>query len=135
MLKEVEELKQRIGICFVPETIEYLKRGGRIGLMKSTIASVLGIKPVLHFKLGKLESKKKGIGMAKAIVEMVNDLPSNIKRLYVVYIHEAPKHLESLVAKIKEKYNIEVKTTQAIGPVIGSHIGVGALGVAYLADK
>lgn len=126
-----ETLRKNVCIQFVPATMEYLKRGGRIDLLSATIASVLNIKPILSFKNGKLENTKKCLGMQKAIAEMVAEIPKAVKKIYVCYIHEA-EWLQKIMDKVNQTFNFGITQAKKIGPVIGSHIGIGAVGVAYL---
>lgn len=126
-----ENLRKSVCIQFVPQTMEYLKRGGRIDLLSATIASVLNIKPILSFKNGKLENTKKCLGMQKAISEMVAEIPKTVKKIYVCYIHEA-EWTQKLMDKVNQAFNFGITQAKKIGPVIGSHIGIGAVGLAYL---
>lgn len=133
IIKQANTIKEKIYLEFVPSTMEYLKRGGRLNLLSATIASVLNIKPILSFKQGSLTNTKKVLGMPKAIAELVANVPANIKKLYVIYIHESA-WLNKLVNKVSATLNIEVVTQLKVGPVIGSHLGVGAVGLAYITD-
>lgn len=127
-----EALRNRVCIQFVPQTMEYLKRGGRIDLLSATIASVLNIKPILSFKNGVLTNTKKCLGMQKAISEMVSEIPANFKKIYIVYIHEAGEWLNRTINKVNETLNTNIKKAFNVGPVVGSHIGMGTVGIAYI---
>lgn len=127
-----EELRKRVCIEFVPQTLEYLFRGGRINLLKATIANVLNIKPILSFKNGVLTNSKKCLGMQKAIIDLINNVPKNFKKLYVCYIHEAGEWLNKLINKVNQNFNLNITEAKNIGPVVGSHIGIGAIGLAYI---
>lgn len=133
--KEIFEQAQLIAtktcIQFVPSTMEYLKRGGRISLLSATIANVLNIKPILSFKNGVLACTKKCLGMGKALTEMVKSIPQKCKKIYVCYIHES-ELLKTLINKVNEALKINIVEGKKLGPVIGSHIGVGAVGLATL---
>lgn len=126
-------ITSRACIQFVPQTMEYLKRGGRIDLISATIASVLNIKPILSFKEGDLKNTKKCLGMQKAINEMVAEVPKLFKKIYVCYIHEAGEWLNKLILKVNQTFNLNIVEAKQIGPVVGSHVGIGSIGIAYLA--
>lgn len=134
LLREIEKMKAHAMIQFVPSTMEYLKRGGRIGALSATIANVLNIKPIITFKNGVLSSKKKTLGMMNAITEMVKSIPEKFKKLKLAYIYESD-FLVKLQEKVKSFLGMD-KTLEvaAIGPVVGSHIGIGAIGIATLED-
>jgi DegV family protein with EDD domain len=118
-------------IEFVPTTMEYLRRGGRISLLSATFASVLNIKPILSFKNGVLTCAKKCLGIGKALNEMVKNIPANLKKIYVCYIHESDV-LQQLIDKVNAALNMSIFEAKKIGPVVGSHIGIGAVGLATL---
>ncbi len=127
------EIRNKVCITFVPQTMEYLKRGGRIDLLSATIASVLNIKPILTFKDGKLTNTKKCLGMQKAITELISEVPSTVKKLYVCYIHEAGDWLQKTLEKARNAFShLTIGEPLNIGPVVGSHIGIGAVGIAYI---
>lgn len=130
ILTMLEDKKDNITIDFVPVTMEYLKRGGRVSSVMATIASVLNIKPVLCYKANALTNPKKVLGMAKGIAEMIARIPQGIKKAYVLYIHKCDyvdTFLKQLAVKRPE---IEV-TVRAVGPVLGAHVGIGSIGIAY----
>ena len=135
IVDKCKELTSKISISFVPQTMEYLKRGGRIGKVSAIIANVLNIKPILSFKNGILSCYKKVIGMQKAIWELISSVPKTVKKIFVCYIHES-KYLKELEDKTKQAFaNTDVNIRVGkIGPVVGSHIGIGAIGLAYI-DK
>lgn len=135
IVAKCSELVSKISISFVPQTMEYLKRGGRIGKISAIIANVLNIKPILSFKNGILTCYKKVLGMQKAISELIALVPKTVKKIYVCYIHES-KFLQELTDKTRQAFanqNVNIRVGK-IGPVVGSHIGIGAIGLAYL-DK
>lgn len=133
--KEIEQvandLKTKICIQFVPSTMEYLKRGGRISLLSATFASVLNIKPILCFKNGVLTCAKKVLGMGKALSEMIANVPKTVKKIYVCYINES-EYLQKLIDKVNATFHTNIVEGKNIGPIVGSHIGMGAVGLATI---
>lgn len=135
--KEVYEkallIATKTRIEFVPTTMEYLRRGGRISLLSATFASILNIKPILSFKSGVLTCAKKCLGVGKALNEMVKNIPTNLKKIYVCYIHESDV-LQTLISKVNTALNCNILEAKKIGPIVGSHIGIGAVGLATLEE-
>ena len=97
----IKTLPSKLKIQFIPHTLEYLKRGGRIGAVGAGIANILMIKPVFCFSKGEL-TVKKVIGHSRAISEVVNSLPRKIKKIAVCYIHDKQK-IVGLAEKAKTK--------------------------------
>ncbi len=126
----VEALQENSSICFVPDSLEYLARGGRIGKVSATIGSILQLKPILKFKKGVLGCEKKTIGINKAILDIVSMIPKNIKRLFIIHIANS-KFFELLKEKLVGKFEGVPTFEGEIGPVVAAHIGP-AIGVAWI---
>jgi DegV family protein with EDD domain len=127
----ITALRDKTCMHFVPESLDYLKHGGRISLLSASIGSILKIKPILQFKAGKLSNIKKAIGMNRAINELVNLISDNAKKIFVVCIGKSTFY-DTLKAKVTEKFkNISVRFGE-ISPVMGAHVGPGTLGIACL---
>lgn len=132
IVEYIEKLKINSQICFVPDSLEYLKKGGRIGKVSATIGSLLQIKPVLTFKNGVLACAKKLFGINKAISELFSMIPKNFKRLFVIHIAKT-KFYGLLKEKVMTKFpNIETIEGE-MGPVIATHIGP-AIGVCWISE-
>lgn len=129
IVEEIEKLQVGSQITFVPDSLEYLKRGGRIGKVSATLGTLLQLKPVLTFKQGTLECTKKTIGVQKAISEVIASIPKNIKRLFLIHIANS-KFFDMLKEKIKGLFNVPTYEGE-IGPVVAAHIGP-AIGVAWI---
>ncbi len=130
ILEEISRLQVNSQITFVPDSLEYLKRGGRIGKVSATVGSLLQLKPILAFKEGVLGCAKKTIGIAKAIQEIVGMIPQNIKRLFIIHIANT-KYFDMLKKALVGKFQNIPTYEGEIGPVVASHIGP-AIGVAWI---
>ncbi len=116
-------------ISFVPETMEYLKRGGRISLVKASLATILKIKPIFRFQDNKLEITRKTIGMNMAVNELVASIPAGVKKVFALCIGKSDFFV-SLQEKLKKRFSDIVIRIGEICPVLGTHVGPGAIGVA-----
>ena len=119
---------------FTPETLEYLKKGGRIGGAAALFGNVLQIKPILTVVNGETSVFKKVRTRKKAIEEIVKTVLDEIesKGLGDIVVHhincqeDGLKLAKALENKLGKKVDI-----QSIGPVIGVHVGPGSIGIAY----
>lgn len=119
---------------FTPETLEYLKKGGRIGGAAALFGNVLQIKPILTVVNGETSVFKKVRTRKKAIEEIVKTVLEEIeaKGFGDIVVHhincqeDGLKLAKALENKLGKKVNI-----QSIGPVIGVHVGPGSIGIAY----
>ena len=120
---------------FVPDTLDYLKKGGRIGGAAALFGSLLQIKPILTVTDGKttvltkVRTKKKAIDKIIDTV-MEQNLKSPIKGLIVHHIN-CESEGQELANKLQDKLGISNIKIQSIGPIMGLHVGPGSIGVAY----
>ena len=120
---------------FVPETLDYLKKGGRIGGAAALFGSLLQIKPILTVEDGKTTVFTKVRTKKKAIDKIVNtvleqNLKSPIKGIIVHHIN-CESEGQELADRLKNSLGLENVKIQSIGPIIGLHVGPGSIGVAY----
>lgn len=119
---------------FTPQTLEYLKKGGRIGGASALVGNLLQIKPILTVENGKTTVLTKVRTHKKALQTMVNTFLDDIKAnplgdIIVHHIHNEEEGLE--IAKELEKLIGKKVVLGSIGPVIGLHVGPGSIGIAY----
>jgi len=115
-------------------TLEYLRRGGRIGGAAALIGGLLDVKPLIAFEdgrvaaAGRVRSRKRALS---AILEHVAERRDSIRHLAVV--HSDPVELPEFLQRLAAIYEGDVMVAR-IGPAVGTHIGPGTVGVAYLVD-
>ncbi len=127
----VDALRPRLKIYACLDTLENLRKGGRLSNISAIIGSVLKIKPVITFGLdGKVEMLSKQFGMSKGLSHIASLVDKNkidfLKPVYLIYTAN-DKNACSLLEKLK----IECSEKSNICPVIGTHIGTDAAGIVY----
>lgn len=137
IIARIEELIPNSCVSFIPDSLEYLVKGGRIGKVSATIGTILQIRPIITFKKGVL-SDKKSFGMQKAMKDLIATIPQKLKRLFIIHIADTKffDNLKKLVydflEKRPDKNEIEVYEGE-IGPVNAAHVGP-AVGLAWIAE-
>lgn len=136
--KTAEMTRQTTHIYFVVSTLEFLRRGGRIGGASAMLGSALDIKPILMIKDGKIEALEKVRTMKKAlgrIVELFENEMKNQKKIYVGFSQAtAPENAQFLKSNLLEHFSKDdfVEIIDAgLSPVIGVHAGPGALALSF----
>ncbi len=133
-LDEVErlgnDLAHRTQVWGALDTLENLKKGGRIGNARALLASVLAIKPIIEIRDGKVEEGGKQRTRTKALNFLVDKVRAAGPIENLAVLHAMCDDVDPFVAKVKEFYSGPVVVGN-IGPVVGSHAGQGTIGVAF----
>ena len=133
----VEKAKPMTGVVFAVETLEYLHRGGRIGGGAKFLGTALNFKPILEIRDGAVESVERVRTRKKSLARVVKLIEERIDG-------REPLHLAALNAKAEEdaRWLLEVgcahlnpveKMFTDVSPVVGTHVGPGVVGLAFLA--
>jgi DegV family protein with EDD domain len=138
--KIAENIRGNTQIFFVVNTLEFLRRGGRIGGASAFLGTALDIKPILYVKNGKIEAFEKVRTMKKAIVRMVDIFEGYIGKKNTLYVGfaqaNAKENVEILKNEVFNRVNQD-KFTEIIesdlSPVIGVHVGPGTVSLGFAA--
>jgi DegV family protein with EDD domain len=133
ILQTIRRSAENSCLLFTVETLEYLRRGGRIGHASYLLGSALNIKPVLELKDGVIHAADKVRTRKRAAEHLVKLAEQHaagrtVKRVGVIHgavEEEAQKLLEDGVAR----FNPQEKYVTYVAAVLGVHIGPGALGI------
>ena len=143
--KSLEQVKnaaleniKRSRFLFIPDNLDYLKKGGRIGGASALIGNIFKIIPILTVEDGKTAILTKARTKKNAVSAMINKFMDDINKfgLGEVIIHHINclAEAQELANQIKEKLDIKISTVD-IGPIIGLHVGPGAIGIAYYTQE
>ena len=123
----------------VVDSLKYLKKGGRISTISWLVGSLLSVKPIIHIENGVLDSPGKVVGKTHAVELLKKLVKKALEKLMintiivghsddlakakslVDYIHDLPNPPEEII-------------TCEIGPVVGSHVGPGAIGISWIGE-
>ena len=120
---------------FYVDTLEYLRRGGRIGSARALLGSALAMKPLLHMADGRVEPLEKVRTSAKAIARLeeiaVERAGGDGSSVEIAVQHlDAPERADALASRLRERLpGLTGVTVGEVGAVIGAHVGPGVLGV------
>lgn len=138
IINRLNEMKLNVDHIFTVDTLEYLKKGGRLNPMKATIATMLNIKPILTVVDGLVEPLDKVRGSKKVVgkmIELAKERGVNFEDKVVGISHaNCPETLEKLKDQVLKELNpMELLVTE-IGCTIGTHAGPGTLAIFYVVD-
>ena len=128
--------KENTGVMFVVDTLEYLHRGGRIGGASRLLGTALNLKPLLYVHNGRVEplenvrTKRKAVSRMIHLIEenvLSGEPPYRIAALHAASPVEGQELLDMAMERIKPVEGI----LTVVGPVVGTHVGPGTVGIAY----
>jgi len=116
---------------FAIDTLEFLRRGGRIGGAQAWLGSTLKIKPILtvESQITPIERVRTSKRAFERMVDLLRARADEGADGWMVQHIQAPTEAAELVSRGKEIFGCEPVTFSEIGPVIGAHVGPGLLGV------
>ena len=128
------DLAGRTHVWGALDTLDNLKKGGRIGGAKALLASALAIKPIIEVRDGKVEQGGKQRTRSKALAFLVEKVAAvgGLDSLYV--LHADCRDVDQFVEMLRPHVDGRIIVGD-IGPVVGSHAGRGTIGVAYFAPR
>lgn len=137
--KTIKEVVDSSKSYFTVETLEYLKKGGRIKTTTAIIGGVLDIRPILVVKDGLVDSADKVRGSKKVIQKLVSMVKTEITNAndctIITLSGDADAQSELLGKSIEEEIGVKVLKRAQVGATIGAHAGPGVLGICFLPKK
>ena len=138
VIATVNAIIPKLNLIFVLDTLEYLRRGGRIGGARAMVGTLLNVKPMLEIRGGQVEPLEQPRSRAKAlkrVSEILAERTAGKKTLHVGVLHaQALGDANALADEIRAQYQCAELYISPIGPVIGTHVGPNALGLAFYAE-
>lgn len=135
ILNELDRMKENTRSYFMVDDLSHLQRGGRLTGAQAILGSLLNIKPILHIVDGyivpfeKVRTRKRALGR---IMKMLEEDVQTKRVRRVVFIHAND---EASALRLREDFSKKYPEVETIishfGPVIGTHLGEGSLGVSW----
>jgi len=124
-----------IGVFLGLDTLEYLKRGGRISGAQAAIGTLLAVKPIIEIKDGKVETaervRTKG-KMREKLVELLAVRPMDRLSILHTTAADVAEFEAALLAAIPGGIDEAKVTVDTVGPSVGPHLGPGCVGAVAL---
>jgi DegV family protein with EDD domain len=126
----VHETRKALQIWFCLDTLEYLRRGGRIAGAQAWLGSALRIKPILtvESEITPVERVRTSRRAFERMVDLLSERAQAGADAWMVQHIQAPREAEELARRGTELFGVPPRVVGEIGPVIGTHVGPGLLG-------
>lgn len=130
-----ERVASRVTTLYVVDTLEYLKRGGRLSSTKALVGNVLRVKPILGMADGSIEVVERTRTWSRAVdrlVELMVESAGDADVDVVVSHGLAPDQAAAVEEALRGRISVHDLVRTRVGPVMGTHAGPGSLGVAVV---
>jgi DegV family protein with EDD domain len=134
VLDHARQARAALKMWFAIDTLDYLRRGGRIAGAQAWLGSALKIKPILtvESEITPIERVRTSRRAFERMVDLLRSRHEDGADAYMVQHIQAPAEAEELAARGTEIFGKPPKVISEIGPVIGTHVGPGLLGAGGL---
>jgi DegV family protein with EDD domain len=134
VVERVRETRRALRIWFCVDTLEYLRRGGRIGKAQAWLGGTLRIKPILSLEheIVPVERVRTAGRAFERMVAYAQELHDSGADGWVVQHIQAPEQSQRLIDRCREIFDSEPVFTSEVGPVIGTYTGPGLIGVGAI---
>lgn len=130
-----ESVAARCRLFFSVETLDRLRRGGRIGAAAALVGTALAVKPLLHVTHGRivpLEKVRTTARAAQRLVELAVRAAGDGPVDLAVHHLAAARRAEEIATRLRERLQVARLLVSEVGAVIGAHAGPGLLGVVVV---
>lgn len=124
------DASDRVNIVVALDTLEFLKRGGRVGGAQALIGGLLDVKPLITVEDGVVAAAGRVRTRSKARAAIVELAAANSDASRMAVIHGSADDIEEVSTTIRDIVGDQVFVAE-LGPVVGTHAGPGTIGVAY----
>ncbi len=137
VVERVGAAREALRMWFAIDTLEYLRKGGRIGSARAWLGSALQIKPILTLEdeITPVERVRTRRRVFERLVRYAEELRDAGRDAWVVQHIQDPENAQRLVERCREVMGSDPIFISEIGPVIGTHTGPGLLGIGGLPSK
>jgi DegV family protein with EDD domain len=134
VVAHVRETRKALQIWFCLDTLEYLRRGGRVGKAQAWLGGTLKIKPILslEYEIVPVERVRTAGRAFERMVDYAKELREGGADGWVVQHIQAPEQAQRLIDRCREIFGSEPVFSSEVGPVIGTYTGPGLIGVGAI---
>jgi DegV family protein with EDD domain len=113
------------------DTLDNLRRGGRIGAAQALVGSLLSIKPVIEVRDGVVEPESRQRTRTRSLQYLVDKVKGAGQIAHLSLLHSMAGDVDTFAGMMAEVFPRDQTIVSTIGPVVGTHSGRGAVGVAF----
>lgn len=126
-----DDMAERTRMFGAIDTMENLRKGGRVGGAKAMVGTMLSIKPIVDVSTGRVEEAARTRTRRRSFVWLRDRILADEPVDHLCVVHGAADDIDDFLAMLGDAIDVDRIRTGWIGPVIGTHAGQGVIGVTY----
>ncbi len=138
VVETARDVKDKTGVIFLVDTLEFLHRGGRIGGAARFLGTALNLKPILEVRDGAIEPVERVRTKKKArarLLELLEDRIAQRPQVRLAVLHAAAEQeAQALLDEASERVGPVETVFSEVSPVVGAHVGPGTLGLCFCTE-
>ncbi len=134
IVEGLEYMASNVKIVAIMDTLKYVVKGGRLSAVEGAVGTVLNLKPVICLEDGEIKILSKSRGTKAALRELTKTINTDLcvdDNYEMCYIHSKN---EDMLTNFRDQMNYD-GNSYMLGSIVGTHIGPGAIGMAYIGRK
>lgn len=136
--ERLEAIRPRVRLYALVNDLKYLRMGGRLSSAGAVVGTLLGIKPVITLREGRVVANDKARGLSAAVQTVLRWVQRDgVDASYPVYFGNSdfPEGLAEFRGEAETRLTLGERYAVDIGPIVGTHVGPGAVGMAFVAKE
>jgi DegV family protein with EDD domain len=137
VLSVVHDLIPRVNLLAFLDTLDYLRRSGRVPRVAALAGSLLGIRPLTELRLGEARMLERPRSRGRAMERLVAVMGGRVgeRPVHVIVMHaQASNDADDLSRRVQDRFDCREVFVSEFTPVMGAHLGPGLLGLAFYSD-
>ena len=137
VLSVVHDLIPRVNLLAFLDTLDYLRRSGRVPRIAALAGSLLGIRPLTELRLGEARMLERPRSRGRAMERLVAVMGGRVgeRPVHVIVMHaQASNDADDLSRRVQDRFDCREVFVSEFTPVMGAHLGPGLLGLAFYSD-
>ena len=136
LAERMQQERAKPGVVFSLDSMDALRRSGRIGIVRQSVSTILNIRPVLRCQDGAVISLGTARGRTEQMKKLIDAMSNNPKQIVVNASQKLQQEqlFQQLLVHLRERFPKAQIAAHGVGPILSHHLGRGAIGISWMEE-
>lgn len=136
LAERMQQERAKTGVVFSLDSMDALRRSGRIGIVRQSVSTILNIRPVLRCQDGAVISLGTARGRTEQMKKLIDAMSNNPKQIVVNASQKLQQEqlFQQLLVHLRERFPKAQIAAHGVGPILSHHLGRGAIGISWMEE-